>query len=123
MLRTPLILALAAVLGLAAPAWAQKTGPHGGLLSGKGSHQTELVVTATELTVYIIADGQTHETTGVTLRAVVQEGGKTSNLSFADDKGQRLVAKLPAPLPKGAIVVLSGKDDHGGSLTARHVIE
>ena len=45
MLRSlDLAVVIAALLGRGTPALAQKTGPNGGLLAGKGGHQTELVV-------------------------------------------------------------------------------
>ena len=110
------------LLGTVTPALAQKTGPNGGLLAGKGSHQTELVVSPTELTVYMLHDGKTDDTDGVTIRAVVQEGGKTTTINFVNQNGKRLVAKLAAPLGKGAIVVLTGKDHHGDALSARYVV-
>ena len=37
-------IAISRLLVAAQPALAQKTGPNGGLLAGKGGHQTELVV-------------------------------------------------------------------------------
>jgi maltose-binding protein MalE len=110
------------LLGTVTPALAQKIGPNGGLLAGKGSHQTELLVSSTELTVYILHDGKTDDTDGVAIRAVVQEGGKTTTIDFANQNGKRLVAKLAAPLGKGAIVVLTGKDHHGDAITARYVV-
>lgn len=109
------------LLALAVPGLAQ-TGPNGGLVAGTGSHRTELVVGQAELTVYLLEDGKLHESTGTTVRAVIQQGGKTTTLDFADQGGKRLVAKLPAPLDKGAIVVLSGKDHHGDRFNARYVI-
>ena len=116
-------LATVGLLGAAGPALAQKTGPHGGKVAGKDGHQTELVVSATELTVYLLEDGKPHESKGTTLRAVVQQGGKTTTINFVDQDGKRLIAKLAAPLGKGAIVVLTGKDDHGHQLSARYVID
>src|SRR5262245_9850875 len=110
------------LLGTVTPALSQKIGPNGGLLVGKGSHQTELVVSPTELTVYILHDGKTDNTNGVTIRAVVQEGGKTTTINFVNENGKRLVAKLAGPLGKGAIVVLTGKDHHGDAITARYVV-
>jgi len=117
------IAGILALLGTAAPTFAQKTGPNGGSVLGKGDHQIELVVSPTELAVYMLSDGNPHDSKGVTLRAVVQQGGKNTTINFVDDKGKRLVAKLPAPLDKGAVVVLTGKDDHGDPLNARHVIK
>lgn len=110
------------LLAMAGLAHAQKTGPNGGLVAGTGSHQTELVTSATELIVYILQDGKAHDSKGVSLRAVVQEGGKTTTVNLADQGGAKLVGKLSAPLGKGAIVVLTGKDDHGSQINARYVI-
>ena len=119
-----LIVALAIVGPLAStvPTLAQKAGPNGGLLAGKAGHETELVVTATELAVFVINDGKAHSTKGVKIKGVVQQSGKTTTIEFtaADDK--KLVAKLAEPLAKGAIVVLTGKDDHGDAISARYVI-
>jgi hypothetical protein len=33
-----------------------------------------------------------------------------------------MVGRLAAPLAKGAIVVLTGKDDHGDVISARYVL-
>lgn len=112
-----------AMLGAAQPAMAQKTGPNGGLLAGKGGHETELVVSATELAVFILDHGKPHETKGVKVKAVIQHEGKTVNVDLVDSDGKKLVGKLPAPLGKGAIVVLSGKDDHGDVISARYVLK
>jgi hypothetical protein len=111
-----------ALLALAVPGLAQ-SGPNGGLVAGTGSHKTELVVGQAELTVYLLEDGKPHESKGTTMRAVIQQSGKTTTLDFADQGGKKLVAKLPAPLDKGAIVVLSGKDHHGDRFNARYVIK
>ena len=116
--------AVVAVLALlaAAPLMAQ-SGPNGGLLGGSGHHKTELVISPTELTVYILEDGKPHASKGVTMRAVIQQGGKTTTVNLVDLDGKKLGAKLPAPLEKGAIVVLTGKDDHGDQFNARYVIK
>ena len=111
-----------ALLAWAAPGLAQ-TGPNGGMVAGAGSHKTELVVGPTELTVYLLEDGKPHESTGTTMRAVIQQAGKTTTVDFADQAGKKLVAKLPAPLDTGAIVVISGKDHHGDRFNARYVIK
>jgi hypothetical protein len=108
---------------LAIPAFAQKTGPNGGLVEGKGSHQTELLISATELTVYLLENGKPHDTKGMNLRAVIQESGKTSTITFVNQDGTRMTAKLAAPLNKGAIVVLTGKDHHGDTVSARYKID
>ena len=114
--------AVLALLGVASPVLAQKAGPNGGMLAGKGDHQTELLVNASELTVYLLDGGKPHDTKGVSIKGVIQQGGKNTTISFAEQGGKRFVAKLPAPLGKGAIVVLTGKDDHGDAISARYVI-
>jgi hypothetical protein len=123
MRKLALILAATSLLATAGHVLAQQKGPNGGLVAGTGSHTTELIVTPTELTVFLLEHGKPHDSKGTTqLRAVVQQGGKTTTISFGDD-GKKLVAKLPAPLEKGAIVVLTGKDHHGEQLNARYVIK
>lgn len=124
MLRS-LILALVstAMLAAAHPALAQKTGPNGGLLAGKEGHQTELVIAGTELAVFILDHGKVHDTKGVKIKAVVQHEGKTVNVDLVDSEGKKMVGKLPAPLGKGAIVVLTGKDDHGDIISSRYVLK
>lgn len=115
---------IAALVFLAAPLpLLAQTGPNGGLVAGAGHHKTELIVSPTDLTVYLLEDGKPHESKGTTMRAVIQQAGKTTTLNFADQDGKRLIAKLPAPLEKGAIVVLTGKDHHGDQFNARYVIK
>jgi hypothetical protein len=124
MMRKPaFVLATVGLLATAGHVNAQSTGPNGGMVAGKGSHQTELVVSPTELTVYLLEDGKPHESKGTNMRAVIQQSGKTTTVNFADQGGTKLVAKLAAPLEKGAVVVLTGKDHHGDQFNARHVIK
>ncbi|HWE15692.1 MAG TPA: hypothetical protein VG758_00705 [Hyphomicrobiaceae bacterium] len=118
-----LVLLVAGLVILAAAPVLAQSGPNGGLVGGSGSHQTELVVGQTELTVYLLEDGKAHDSKGTSMRAVIQQSGKTTTLDFADQGGKKLVAKLPAPLDKGAIVVLSGKDHHGDRFNARYVLK
>jgi hypothetical protein len=105
------------------PTFAQTTGPNGGLVGGTGSHQVELVVSSTELTVYLLEHGKIHETKAASFRAVVQQGGKTTTINLVDQDGKRMVGKLDDPLQKGAIVVVAGKDHHGDRVNARFVIK
>jgi hypothetical protein len=123
MRRLALTVASAAFAVVAGTVLAQSTGPNGGLVDGTGSHQTELVVNATEITIYLLEHGKPHDTKGASLRAVVQQGGKTTTINLADQGGTKLVATLPAPLDKGAIVVVTGKDSHGDRFSARYVIK
>lgn len=117
------VLALLFTLLLVPAAQAQNVGPNGGMLAGKGGHETELVVTPTELTVYIIDHGKAHTTKGVSLRAIIQQGGKSITVPLADVENKKLVGKLASPLGAGTIVVVTGKDDHGDVLSARYTIK
>jgi len=123
MRRFALVLATASFLAAAGAVLAQGTGPNGGLLGGSGTHQTELVVSPADVTVYLLENGKPHESKGASVRAVIQQGGKTATLDLADQDGKKLVAKLPAPLEKGAIVVVAGKDSHGDRFNTRYVIK
>lgn len=116
------LIAIVAMLLAAVPASAQ-TGPNGGMVAGSGEHKAELVVSDGALTVYLLEHGKAHSSKGATIRAVVQDGGKTTTINLADEKGERLVGKLAAPLGKGAVVVVSGKDHHGDQFNARFVIK
>jgi hypothetical protein len=118
-----LIAVLLVVLSSAVTAIAQEKGPNGGLVAGKGSHKTELVVSPTELVVYLLEDGRVHESTGTTMRAVIQQSGKTTTINLADQGGKRLVGRLAEPAKAGAIIVLSGRDHHGDALSARYVLK
>ena len=122
MLRKASLIVVTSAFLSATPAMAQTKGPNGGLLDGKAGHQTELIVGASDLTVFVIEDGKTHPVKGLSLRAIVQEGGKNSTVQLKPD-GDKLVGKLAAPLGKGAIVVLPGKDDNGSAISARYVIQ
>jgi hypothetical protein len=99
----------------------QKTGPNGGLIGGKDGHEVELIVSPTELTVFLIDDGKPHSTKGANVKAVVQDAGKATTIELKDMDNKKLVGTLAAPLGKGAIVVVTGKDGHGHSISARYV--
>lgn len=118
-----MILTLMFTVMLIPTAHAQKIGPNGGMLAGKGGHELELVVTPGALTVYIIDHGKVHSSKGVSLRAIIQQGGKSTSVSLVDVESTKLVGKLDAPVASGAIVVVTGKDDHGDVLTARYTIK
>jgi hypothetical protein len=121
--KIALALAILAPLALSVPALAQKAGPNGGMVSGTAGHETELVISATELTAYVLHDGKPDDTKGTKIKAVIQQAGKNMTVDFADVGGKKLVAKLAAPLTKGAIVVLTGKDHHGDVISARFTVD
>ena len=103
---------------------AQQMGPNRGLLGApSGDHQAELVLSPSEVTVYILEKGKLHETTGAKMRIVIQQAGKTTTVELTDQQGKRLTGKLDAPIEKGAIVVVTGRDKHGDVISARYVME
>lgn len=104
-------------------AYAQATGPNGGMLAGKAGHQIELVVSPTEMTIFMIDHGKAHSVKGSKLRAIVQVAGKSTAVPLTEVGGEKLVGKLAAPLAPGAIVVVTGKDDHGDAVSARYTIK
>lgn len=118
-----MVLALLVALLLVPSAHAQNAGPNGGMLAGKAGHEIELVVAPTELTVYIIDHGKAHSTKGVSLRAIVQQGGKSTTVPLVNVENNKLVGKLANPIGAGAVVVVTGKDDHGDVLSARYSIK
>ena len=107
---------------LAGPSLAQTKGPNGGLVAGREGHQTELIVAPTELTVYLLHDNKPQATKGASIRLVIQEGGKNTTVALTE-AGGKLVGKIAAPLGNGAIVVITGKDDHGDAISSRYVIK
>jgi hypothetical protein len=121
--RIALAVATAGLLATSGYVFAQQTGPNGGLVGGTGAHKTELVVSASQLTVYLLEDCKAHDAQGASFRAVVQQGGKTKTIDLREDQGKRLIGKLEAPLDKGAVVVITGKDSHGDQFSARYVFK
>jgi hypothetical protein len=116
---------LAATLALTVAtgsAIAQRTGPNGGMLAGSADHQVELVVAPTEISVYLLDDGKVTAVQGANVRAVVQDAGRTINVALAANGPNRLTGRLEAPLAKGARVVISGRDGHNHSVSARFVM-
>lgn len=121
-MKVLLSLFLAVFVTTAALAQAPKLGPNGGLLAGKAGHETELVIAPTGITVYLIDKGKAHSTKGASLRAVVQQAGTNTTIVLVDSENKKLVGKLAAPLTKGAVVVITGKDDHGDPISVRYTI-
>lgn len=124
MRKSLIALAAVAVVGLAPIAGAaENSGPNGGMVMGKGGHATELVVNGNEIAVYLLDHGKIHSADGVSLKAVVQQGGKTESVVLKSTDGKKLTGTLPVAIDKGAIVVLTGKDDHGDGISSRYVIK
>jgi hypothetical protein len=99
-----------------------KLGPNGGLIGGTGEHLVELVLSGAEVSVYLLDDGKVVPIGKSQLRMIVQRGGKSMTHALTLAAPNRLQAKLPEPLSKGSIVVITGRDDHGHSMSARFTI-
>lgn len=123
MKRRILILAL-----VAAPfaAFAQHNhsheGPNGGVVEDAAGHHLEFTAKGTELMLYLFdEDMKPVATSGLGLgRAVIQDTGKTATVTLQSATPNKIVGLLPAPLNKGAKVVISAKLG-GKSLQARFV--
>jgi hypothetical protein len=121
-MKTLLSLLIAAAITTSANAQTPKAGPNGGMLAGKSHHQVELVTEASELSVYLLHDGKMSTVKGANLRVVIQQAGSNTTVQLTNVDNKKLVGKLAAPLAKGAIVVITGKDDHGDAISARYTI-
>lgn len=136
-------LAALAALGLAAPAMAHDTGiphshphqsettgataskpgPNGGQVAIAGHHPIEMVAGEKELVFYVLdEDGKPSDTKGVTGRASVTQGGKTTTVQLAAAAPNKLTGILAAPLGAGAKVVFSAKF-HGHAAQARFEVK
>lgn len=96
---------------------------HGGQFVEVGDHiGVEMVASASSLVFHMSEDHKPMDLKGVAFKAIVQADGATKILPLTPE-GDTLVAKLDAPLPKGAIIAISGKDGHGHTVQARIVKE
>jgi hypothetical protein len=117
---------IAAMLGLAfvasTPALAQKIGKHGGQTAiVAGHHDAELVIEAKRLVLYLTNYGKPLSAKDNAIKTTVQEGGKKTEVKLTVDK-DHLVGSLAQPLPKGAIILLSGKTEDGHGVSARFTV-
>lgn len=114
--------AAAAALGLAPAALAAKAGPHGGQTAVvAGHHDAELVISPTELTLYLTSHGKALAPADNAIKAIIQEGEKKTELPLAvAPEGDKVVGRLAQPLAPGAVIVLTGKLS-GHALSARFV--
>jgi len=114
--RLPTILvaiAVAPLLALMASSAGAQTakGANGGDVVVMENHPIEFVSKGQEITFYILdEDGQTPVmTAGLTGRAVIQDGGKTTAVNLSPAEPNRFVAQLQMPLGSRARVVFSAK--------------
>ena len=118
-----LSLMLASAPLVSASAHETAKGPNGGAVVDAAGHHVEFVPSAMELTFYL--SGQKDEpiaSAAAKMKAITQVGAKTAQLELVPVEPNKLVVKLPAPLPPGAKVVMSGTLSDGHSLQARFVV-
>jgi hypothetical protein len=117
---------VAAILGfgLVASATAEtKKGPNGGIVVTVENHPIEFVHRGQDILFYLNDhDGKPRPTKGLQARAVVQDAGKTANVTLAPAAPNLFVGKLTAPLgPKARVVFSSRFDEH--AVQARFVTD
>jgi hypothetical protein len=120
----PILLALALVaLPLAAGAHDKAKGPNGGPVVDSAGHHLEFVAQGTELVIYLSDESEAPIPAAGSrnARAIVQDGGKTATVPLRPAEPNRLVGALPAPLSKGARVVVSATLADGHAVQARFV--
>jgi hypothetical protein len=99
-------------------------GPNGGKVVDIAGHHLEFTHTPSELTIYATDEADKPiATAGGKGRAVIQSGSKTAQLQLAPAEPNRLIAKLDAPLAKGAIVVVSTTFSDGHTAQARFTVD
>ena len=116
------------ILGLAAfpfPATAHEVakGPNGGPVVDSGGHHVEMVVSGTELVLFLTEGDDKPLTSAGTknARAIVQDGGKTATVALRPAEPNKLVGTLAQPLGPGARIVVSATMADGHVVQARFV--
>ena len=108
---------------LAAAAHEMTKGPNGGPVVDSSGHHLEMVARGTEIVLFLTGEGDApHPSAGAkNARAIVQDGGKTATIQLQAADPNRLVGVLPAPLGKGARVVVTATLADGHAVQARFV--
>jgi hypothetical protein len=101
-----------------------RRGPNGGQVVMADGHPIELVVSGTDVTLFLNGeDGRPSPSARANGRLTIQSGGQTSTVTLRPAEPNRLVGTLPAPLATGTRVVLNGAMGDGHRMTGRYVIE
>src|SRR5215212_6675379 len=124
MLKRLSIVLILAVAAVAANAQQAKKGSNGGDVIVMENHPIEFVSKGQEVIFYIQdEDGQSPvSTAGLTGRAVIQDGGKTTIVNLSPAEPNKFVGQLQAPLGSKARVVFTAKVA-GHNLQARFTKE
>lgn len=124
MKRSTLLIGI--ILALAQPALAHEnaSGPHGGQIVDVKGHHVEFTVKDTTITVYLTDDKDGPiASAGATAKAVIQDAGKSANISLVPAEPNLLTGTLAAPLSAGAKIVIAGKLADGHEILARFVVK
>lgn len=99
-------------------------GPNGGPVVDSAGHHVEMVANGTELVLFLTGEAEKPIASAGTknARAIVQDGGMTTTVQLKSAHPNRLVGVLPAPLGKGARVVVSATMADGHAVQVRFVL-
>ena len=120
---TRIVLAAAVALALIGAANSQTKGPNGGVVVKAEDHPIEFVLRGQEIVFYVGEhDGKPLATKGIQARAVIQDKGKTTNVTLEPAEPNMFVGKLAAPIGSKARIVFSARI-HEHALQARFVTD
>ncbi|MEQ1576429.1 MAG: hypothetical protein ABL894_02145 [Hyphomicrobium sp.] len=95
-------------------------GPNGGALVDVSGHHVEFVPSAAEITFFLTGDADAPiASAGAKAKAIVQEGGKTTQIELVPVDPNKLVGKPESALGAGAKVVFTGTLSDGHSIQAK----
>lgn len=112
------------LLALVQPSAAHElvSGPHGGQVVDVKGHHVEFITKDTAITVYLTDDNDAPiASAGAQAKAVIQDGGTSSNITLLPAEPNVLMGAVSAPLSVGAKVVVVGKLADGHEILARFV--
>ncbi|MBU2582143.1 MAG: hypothetical protein KJ622_10530 [Alphaproteobacteria bacterium] len=103
----------------------EETANHGALHGGQyfeddQHHGVEMVVTGNAIVFHVTEHHDPLDLTGSNFTAVLQTEAGTTMLPLSIERST-IKADLGSPLPKGARIVLTGKDGNGDTIQARFV--
>lgn len=122
MKRNAIFIGTILALTQASAAHDMSSGPHGGQVVDVKGHHVEFTTKDTAILVYLTDDKDGPiASTGAKVKAVIQDGGNSSNINLGPAEPNLLTGTLPAPLSPGAKVVIAGKLSDGHEILARFV--
>lgn len=121
--RTAMAVAMIFAMAGAATSHEATKGANGGALIDVQGYHVEFVPSDSGLTFHLTDQGGApFSTAQAKMKAIVQDGGKTTRLDLAPAEPNKLTAPLQARPGTGAKVVVSGTLANGQSLQGRFVV-